>query len=70
MTKITIEVPDEIKKDIPKAKSQLTRIFLMGLEREKARKALEKFKKLKGCLKEAYPDVTSVELQHRAKEIW
>jgi hypothetical protein len=70
MTKITIEVPDEVKKEIPKDKARLTRIFLMGLEREKAQKALQKFKKLKGCLKEAYPGVTSVELQHRAKEMW
>jgi len=70
MTRITIEVPDEVKDNLPEDNAELSRIFLMGLRRENTRKALEQFKKLKGCIKEAYPDVTSVELQHRSKEMW
>jgi hypothetical protein len=70
MSKITIEVPKGLEKEIPKDKEELTRIFLMGLNREKSRKALLQLKKLKGCMKKAYPDTTSVELQHKAKEMW
>jgi len=70
MTKITIELPDDVKKDIPKGKADLTRIFLLGLKREKAQKALQQLKELRGCLKKAYPGVSSVELQHKAKEMW
>lgn len=70
MTRITIEVPDDVKKDIPKKKGELTRIFLLGLERERARVALKEFRKLRGCLKKAYPDTSSVELQHKAGEMW
>ena len=57
MPKITI--------DIPKNKKELTRIFLLGFKREKSYVASQRFKKLKGALKKAYPDVTSVELQHK-----
>ncbi|MBI3353692.1 MAG: hypothetical protein HY034_02220 [Nitrospirae bacterium] len=70
MPKITIDIPITIEKDIPKNKKELTRIFLLGFKREKAYGALQRFKKLKGALKKAYPDVTSVELQHRAQELW
>ncbi len=65
MSKITIEVPKGLEKEIPKDKEELTRIFLMGLNCEKASKALLQLKKLKGCMKKAYPDTTSVELQHK-----
>jgi len=70
MPNITIEVPANIEKEIPKNKKELTKVFLLGLKHEKAHKALQRFKKLKGVLKEAYPGVTSVELQHRAKNLW
>ena len=69
MPKIIIEVPNEIEKEIPKGKKALTRVFLLGLKRKKAYRALHKFKELKGVLKKAYPDVTSVELQHRVKDL-
>ena len=69
MPNITIEVPANIEKEIPKNKKELTKVFLLGLKHEKAYKALRRFKKLKGVLKEAYPNVTSVELQHRAKPL-
>lgn len=39
-------------------------------KRDMARRAVNTLRKLKGCLKEAYPNVTSVELQHRGKEMW
>ncbi|MDP2278738.1 MAG: hypothetical protein Q8K51_10995 [Nitrospirota bacterium] len=70
MPNITIEVPSSVEKDIPKSKKELTRIFVLGLKHRKAYAALKRFKKLKGVLKEAYPSVTSVELQHRAKNLW
>lgn len=70
MTKITIEIPNNIEKEIPKSRKQLTRVFLLGLKHKKASDALQRYKKLKGVLKKAYPDVTSVELQHKAKNLW
>ena len=57
MPKITI--------DIPKNKKELTKIFLLGLKREKAYGALQRFKKLKGAPIKAYPEDTTVELQHK-----
>uniref|UniRef100_A0A7C4TAL1 DUF2281 domain-containing protein n=1 Tax=candidate division WOR-3 bacterium TaxID=2052148 RepID=A0A7C4TAL1_UNCW3 len=41
-----------------------------SIQKESARLALLRLKELKGILKSAYPDYTSVELQHKAKEIW
>ena len=70
MPKITIDIPNSFEKEIPKNRKELTRVFLLGLKHERAYGALQKFKKLKGVLKEAYPSVTSVELQHRAKNLW
>jgi|GEM_PF-2893778 len=70
MPNITIEVPSHVEKEIPKNKKELTRVFLTGLKHGKAHKALRRFKKLKGVLKEAYPNMTSVELQHKAKNLW
>ena len=36
---ITIEVPANIEKEIPKNKKELTKVFLLGLKHEKAHKA-------------------------------
>ncbi len=68
--RINIEIPDEIGKKLPPQKDALVRIFLSGLKKEKACQALEKLRGLKGALHEAYPDITSVELQHKAKDLW
>mgnify|MGYP001149802207 CR=1 FL=1 len=40
------------------------------IQKETARTALLRLKELKGILKSAYPGYTSLELQHKAKEIW
>ena len=70
MPKITIDIPSEIGKEIPKSKKALTEVFLVGLRHKKAYEALQRLKKLKGVLKKVYPDATSVELQHRIKDLW
>lgn len=70
MPKITIEIPDDIENEIPKNRKELTKVFLLGLSHKKASDALQRFKKLRGVLKKAYPDMTSVELQHKAKNLW
>lgn len=70
MPKITIEIPNNLENKIPKNSEQLTKVFLLGLKQEKAHASLQKLKKLKGILKKAYPDMTSVNLQHKAKNLW
>ncbi len=68
--RISIEIPEEIREKLPQKEEALTKIFLLGLKQEKARQALEKLRGLKGTLKKAYPNITSAELQHKAKELW
>ncbi len=68
--RISIEIPEEIREKLPQKEETLTKIFLLGLRKEKTRQALEKLRGLKGALKKAYPNITSVELQHKAKELW